>query len=158
MLVLAVSLPLGWFSWKMRQANVQRAAVEAIRQSGGHVQYELWFYSQRYERPPLVWLVNLFGDDFFADPAEITICSDLNDNMVAHLKNLPYLQCLHLGTNAVDEADATRLGELENLKLLCAAEEYVTHADAERIRQALPNCRIEWVKWSPPELLHNPSH
>jgi len=33
--IVLLSLPMGWFGWKMREAERQKRAVEAIRKAGG---------------------------------------------------------------------------------------------------------------------------
>jgi len=38
--MVLLGVGLGWFGWKLREAERQRRAVEAIRKAGGYVWYD----------------------------------------------------------------------------------------------------------------------
>ena len=65
-LVVIIGAGLGWI---VREAHVQRDAVEAIRKAGGSVTYD-WEWTGRHRIPggkpwAPTWLVDLIGFDYF---------------------------------------------------------------------------------------------
>jgi len=91
-LVVLLSLPLAWFALKIRKAERQRQAVEAIRKTGGVVVYDYEFevfanrlaeakllgvdmnYGPNEPEPPAPeWLRGLLGVDFFSDVAVVDL-------------------------------------------------------------------------------------
>src|SRR5690242_2663833 len=74
--VTIASAGFGWLGLKMRQANRQREAVEAIRELGGNVSYDYEFKPKGaldyVPTPPgPVWLRTLFGIDLFANVVSV---------------------------------------------------------------------------------------
>ena len=91
-LVVLLSLPLAWFALKIRKAERQQQAMEAIRKTGGVVVYDYEFevfanrlaeakllgvdmnYGPNEPEPPAPeWLRGLLGVDFFSDVAVVDL-------------------------------------------------------------------------------------
>ena len=128
LLVLLVSLPLSWLATKIQQKKAERRAVAEIERLGGEVEYDYeWGIAPlppgatwEVSRPGPAWVRKLLGDDFFSDVVCV-MCGfndELTDDGLEHLKDLTQLQRLNLcGTN-------------------------ITDAGYEKLKQALPDCRI----------------
>ena len=63
--LLLVSIVLSWFCVRLRQAQSQREAVQAIQEAGGSVNYDYEVFRAPPTPPGPAWLRNLLGDDFF---------------------------------------------------------------------------------------------
>ena len=135
-LVVAVSVPCCWLAVKMRDAQRQRRAVEAIRKAGGWawVGYDYEFDrfgnfppSQEQEPAPS-WLRDLLGVDFFAE-VEVVLLDDTDfgdaglQQVVGGLTNL---QCLSLSKTQVTDAGLEHLKGLTNLDTLALNDTQMT--------------------------------
>jgi len=154
-LVVAVAVPLGWFGMKMREAERQRKAVEAICRVGGWRTYDyqvnesgLPIYEQdgSLAQPPTpAWPRELIGDDFFADVVGVGFHFPLNvnDEVLGHVNRLARLERLKLSHTEVGDEELEHLKGLKCLKYLDLSDTKVTEKRIEELRTALPNCKIQ---------------
>jgi hypothetical protein len=102
-LMLLVSIGMSWFAMKMQQARRQRAAVNALVESGSVMEWKQRFillspnladpylFSKKvtpiYSNEPRVhaWLREMLGDDFFAYPVSVNVGSYCRDMRPARL-------------------------------------------------------------------------
>ncbi len=125
--VLLLSLPLGWFALKMREAEKQRKAVEAIEKAGGTVWYdyqedESGMLMAELEPPAPTWLRELVGEDFFSDVIVVSFVDapEVGNAALEHFKVLTRLKWLLLyGTQVTDVGleNLSGLAELESLNI-----------------------------------------
>ncbi|MBL7044862.1 MAG: hypothetical protein ISR77_39915 [Pirellulaceae bacterium] len=135
-LVVAVAIPCCWLAVQIREAERQRRAVEAIRETGGWawVGYDYEFDrfgnfppSQEQEPAPS-WLRDLLGVDFFAE-VEVVLLDDTDfgdaglQQVVGGLTNL---QCLSLSKTQVTDAGLEHLKGLTNLNGLALNDTQIT--------------------------------
>ncbi len=169
-LVVVVSIPCSWLAVEMREAEMQRRAVEELQNVGGTVGYSdnsnpsmIWFNGPP---PGPGWLRNLLGDDFFANVTDVSfVFGDTTDAVLANCKDLNQLQTLWLGASAhvgprsneelnrprkhfllnaqLTDAGLTNLAGLTQLQSLDLSESNVTDEGVAKLQKALPNCRIE---------------
>jgi hypothetical protein len=121
--VLLLSLPLGWLAMRMAQAERQRRAVEAIREAGGEVYY---LHKKGVMATPIVRLrmslAELVGWNLIWDVLEVDLSSaaSISDDTLEHVRGLSELEMLYVRRKQLSEKDI------------------------EAIQQALPNCKIHW--------------
>jgi hypothetical protein len=143
-LVVAVAVPLGWFGMKMREAERQRKAVEAIEKLSGTVVYD---YELDKSLNP-AWLRELVGEDFFANVHWVIWLSDKwhdhANEVLKHIKVLPNVRELSFHGKNVTDAGLEKLKGLTGLRPLNLCNTQVTVQGIEELRKALPNCRIRW--------------
>jgi hypothetical protein len=154
-----------WLAVKMQQARKQREAVEAIQKLGGEVKYDYQETTILNPQPPgPAWLRKLFGDDFFATVTSVRLSSDANlgdlkgltdvralflsniwvtDAGLENLTGMTQLITLFLDDTQVTDAGLEHLKGLTQLQMLYVGNTQVTEAGVTKLRQALPNCRIE---------------
>jgi len=170
--VVLLSLPLGWFALKMREAERQRRAVEAIRKAGGLVVYD--YEMERLESrlqpdpPGPEWLRKLVGEDLFWSVVFVHPSSTFADDDMPHLTELTKLETLHLSLTQVTDAGLKHLQALRNvtfvdlrstqvtdaglenltgmtnLGTLYLSDTHVTQEGIKELGKALPNCQIIW--------------
>jgi hypothetical protein len=170
--VTLVGCGMGWVGMKVQEARRQQAAVRAIEDLGGEVQYDYEFDSKggALPNPALpgpAWLHFLLGDDFFRDAHDVLLLGpQVTDTSLEHLRWLTKLQSLCLNVAHVTDAGLERLkgltqlrgldlrhtdvtdAGLEQLKSLTQLEELflndteVTDTGVAKLQQALPNCQI----------------
>ncbi|MBC8873845.1 MAG: hypothetical protein H8E44_30770 [Planctomycetes bacterium] len=173
-LIVAVAVPCCWLTVKMRQAERQRRAVEAIDKAGAWIRYDCQFdgsgkFMRRQEPPGPAWLRKLLGKDFFADVifvlASCTHVTDaelqqlkvltklrmlnvnetqVTDDGVKHLKALTDLSSLGFYNTQLTDAGLEHLKGLTKLKRLGLQRTHVTEEGIKELRQALPSCAIYW--------------
>jgi len=167
LLVLAVAVACSWLAVEMRRAERQKDAVEAIRAADAAQIYD---YDSPETEPP-TWLRELFGDDFFGDRIwwvfmseqsgdedlervselsglKILICQShgVTDAGVEHLKGAAQLEVLDLNGTQVTDAGLVYLKGLTNLRVLCVGGTSVTEEGVRKLREALPDCEIEYCR------------
>ena len=128
--VLVLSLPLGWLAMKMVRAERQRKAVEAIAKTGGYVFYDFECRNGipiYYEEPPApapAWLLKRLGVDFFADvvQAHFAYVSRIGDADLQHIRSLTSLHELGLNNTLVTDAGLVHLKGLTRLERLELSE------------------------------------
>ncbi len=121
LLVVVVAIPCSWLATEMQWAREQEEAVEAIWKAGGGVTYDYEVdasdeYIQGAEPAEPVWLRRLLGDDFFATPTGVGfLFSQDTDTALEHLRGLPQLSSLYLGSCKVTDAGLEHLRGLTKL-------------------------------------------
>ena len=149
-MIVLLSFGLGWLGIKMREAERQRRAVEAIRKAGGIVFYSYELESRRRrqttaEPPGPSWLRELVGEDFFADVGHIYLNRPaVDDGMLVHLEGLRNLDSLDIGGTQVTDTGLGHLRGLTKLRWLGLSYTQATEEGIEELRKALPNCDIRW--------------
>ena len=139
--VVLLSLPLGWFALKMREAARQRKAMEAIREAGGDVFYDYQltgdlFFEENAEPHAPAWLRKLGGDGIFADIVcvHFSYREDVGDVVWEDLKGLTKLESLTLSGTQVSDAGLRNLKGLTRLEYLGLANTHVTDAGLENLK------------------------
>jgi hypothetical protein len=174
--VLLLSVLLGWFAMRMRQAERQRQAVEARRKAGGTVLYDYQFHEESgsatgvLESPVPAWLRELMGEDFFASVAAVgfhdpevsvlesrSVTVDDADAVLEHVAGLTGVVRLELSANQVTDAGLEHLRGLTELGLLFLHGTHVTEEGSEELRKALPDCQIDWAEEAGPPSSANPA-
>jgi len=162
--VLLASVPLGWFAWKLKQADRQRKAVAAILKTKACVYFDYQYDSRgriidgataKPNGPH--WLRELVGRDFFdgvyavdammIDDIELKHVSDLpglkciwltsapiTNTHLVHLERLTGLQHIYLDGTQITDGGLTRLRQLQNLELLDLSGTHVTDAGLAHVR------------------------
>ena len=138
-LVVAVAIPCGWLTVKMRQAERQRKAVEAIEEGWGGVKhYEMDEFLQmtgRQEPPAPAWLMKLVGVDFFADIAVVSLSSTaVGNETMEHLSVLTKLEVLLLGDTNVSDLGLEHLTSMTKLEVLSLADTNVSDLGLEHLK------------------------
>ena len=136
-LVVAVAVPCCWLAMKMRQAERQRTAVEAIREAGGTVFYhyqhtETLGRVPNAEPPAPAWLRKLVGDDFFSNVSIVTL-DGANDETLVHLRELTKLVWLDVADTQVTDEGLEHLRELTELEVLGLSDTQVTDLGLEHL-------------------------
>lgn len=153
-LVVAAAVPLGWFGMKMREAERQRQAVDAIRGAvgkDGEVWYEFHFRwdestGNMYDEPPApAWLIELIGKDLFSNVAHVILYGPKADNALSvHLKGLTGLETLTLTRTQITDTGLENVKGLTELQTLTVRNTRVTKKGIDEVRKALPDCCIDW--------------
>jgi hypothetical protein len=126
-IVTLFAVACSWLAVKMRQAKVQKSAVNTIELVGGMVWYDYQetaprtFYALATTREPK-WLRRLLSDDFFNKPVKVDMRfnSSKDDDWVKAINILPSLKTLLVyGQNVTDETldNLSDLSNLEELRL-----------------------------------------
>jgi hypothetical protein len=121
-LIVLVSVPLGWLAFEITQGKARREAVVAIRQFGGQVQYDTGdgdmldpFGSVIPKKPE--WLRKLLGDDFFATATLVDLSGNKDtDAGLVHLRGMTGLRVLTLNDSDVTDAGLAHLRGLTKLE------------------------------------------
>lgn len=144
--VLVLSLPLSWFAMRMERARKQREAVEAIEKAGGHTGFSLNDLIARSStrKPERTWLRGLLGDDFFDPVLQAYMSTNTSNDDLEHLKALPRLRILDLRDTQITDVGLKHLCELRGLKFLWIHNTQVTPEGVKELREALPDCEIEY--------------
>ena len=151
-LMLVISVPLGWLSLKLKQATVQRHAVDRIEQMGGTV----WYAYQRDNWGHFIGkqdaasyhtcqaaTARLFGDDLTACITGVDLSRrSIKDEDLACLLSLRHLEVLWLHDTAVTDTGLVKLLGLTRLKYVSCESTKVTAAGVNQLKKALPNVGI----------------
>jgi hypothetical protein len=141
LLTLLVSVGMSWIMYRVRKAERQRRAVQAIEALGGQVHYEYQYvgedhrYNYKSIRPQFdwwrpEWLVERLGYDFFY---RVEWANVWTDEGVKHLRGLPDLRSITLvrftrasplawwlrGDSSVTDDGLAYLKEFSQLRHLC---------------------------------------
>ena len=143
-LVVTVAIPCGWLAVKMRQAEKQRKAVEAIEEMYGDVYYDYYRkengdFDLWAEPPTPAWLRELLGDHFFSDVIGVGLSSwlpelQVSDTELEHLAGLTKLSNLDLSRARITDVGLQRLKGLPRLGLLNISSTQVTDDGLEHLR------------------------
>jgi internalin A len=167
LVAIAIIAVLIWIP--IQRAKTQKRAVEKIRDLGGVVKYDS-VKSPGSQPPPLLWLHQLLGDDFFYNVWDVTFenseindedlnclrdfsrlenlalrgCKNLTDAALAPCKGLATLRYVDFsGTNLGDQAIAQLRGCLQ-IGGLNAEDTKLTDAGLVDV-SAFPNLRVLWL-------------
>ena len=151
-LVVIVSLPLGWFAYRLNQAREQRAVIDAIHALGGSTEYDgesgsdtegsypsmaFGLDSRGFPTPPgcpaPVWLRRCLGDDFFV---RIVGVRGDSDDVLERAERLPHLSSLRVGplsrlhgaSYPITDAGLEHLKESSQLRTVMLNQTRVTDA------------------------------
>ncbi len=156
-LVVAVAVPCCWLAVKLRKAERQRQAVEAVeamREAGGWVMYDYEFdesgvYTGRKAEPPApAWLRELLGVDFFADVVGVhsLYATELGDVGLEHFKELTELRHLMLFRDTqVTDVGVEHLKSLTKLEMLSLQATQLTDNGLEQLKGLT---KLEWLDLS----------
>ena len=164
-LVVAVAVPLGWFGVKLREAERQRKAVEAIGEAGGWVLYDYQVGKGQQEQPASAWMTRLVGTDFFATVPFVCLSAFTNkeleglgdeDAAIIRLNALTNVEGLDVSDTQVTDNGLKHFRGLQNLGILMLHDTHVTAQGINELQEALPNCEIHWTPPTPKTTLDQP--
>jgi hypothetical protein len=169
-LVVVLSVPLGWVAMNMQQARRQREAVKAILEAGGVVWYRFemgdgYGYGIKQffvgtssallgkDMVDSVGSVRLGGQQITDDNiASLTEFEDLlslhllgtriTDGGLEHIRGLRNLMDLSLGSPEITDHGMDHLKGLTSLYRLQLQNTQVTDEGIQKLQEALPNCEI----------------
>ena len=117
--VVLLSLPLGWFAWRMRRAERQRRAVEVIRQAEGWVRYDYEAVSSEPRGP--AWLREQIGIDVFSYVVEChssAFPAEFGNRELESVRELTELETLTLCNTQITDVGLEHLQGLTTLRRL----------------------------------------
>ena len=148
-LVVAVGIPLGWLSVKMREAERQKRAVEAIEKAGGHVWYDYQLDGAgmliaKQGTPAPAWAMKLVDVDFLSDVTGVAFYfpTEAGDEVLVHVKALTELKRLELCSTHVTDAGLENLKGLTGLRRLAIYRQQVTDVGLQKLKGLR---ELEWV-------------
>ena len=148
--LVLLSLLLGWFALKIRQAQRQRQVVEAIQKAGGWVRYDFEVDESGApiggeKWPGLAWLRKLFGEDLLGDVDTVgSFGSEVSDVLLEQFKGLADLKRLHLTGVPVTDAGIEHLKGLTNLQVLDLSGTQMTDLGLQHLK-GLTNLQVLWL-------------
>jgi hypothetical protein len=157
--ILVLSLPLGWFAYKLREAREHRAAVKAIQTVGGRV----GCYPDRLGRLPGEEVRGDRGDRLWVRLSRTPVrdaglvylrglttlyqldldATKVTDAGLVHLKGLTQLEELSLDSTQITDAGLEHLRGLTQLRTVDLRNTQVTDKGVNELQKALPNVSIE---------------
>ena len=146
--IAMIAIVIGWFT---HQARMQRKAVNAIKESGGWVNYDFQLTDKRtryfHDRRPTIpdVFVKFFGVDMFCKVVAVTLHGQVVTNEhVQYLRYLPDVKRLTIAGGTVDSSALTNISHMGKLEVLSLGIPLVD-PDIELL-MPLKNCCI--TKWS----------
>ena len=156
-LVVAVALPCSWLAAEMKKAREQQESANQVSKLGGMTCYDYncnGFGLPEFERPVSEYqtLLTTLGNDFFhpvvgaffhcgaLDGSHMT-CIMGSDLLC--LSGLPELRSLNLSEQNIGDSDLIYVTKLTRLERLSLHGTKVTGEGVAKLRNALPNCKIE---------------
>jgi hypothetical protein len=113
LVVLMVSVPLGWFGMKVRVAEREDAAVDAIQALGGGISY------RSDDLPTPAWIPRRHAVKVLAVFLGETQTTDADlGRLKEHLRTLPHMEELKLQKTRITDAGLEHLEEFTNLEEL----------------------------------------
>lgn len=161
----ALAVPLAWLGHDIRAAKKQELFLAKVRSQGSWFRYDVSPVERRKAANKLQrWLLDSFGDDFFANVEWLDIsatnngferiadvrqlkgvnfraCKITDDNLEC-CRDQPFLKQLCLDDTPITDAGLDYLIGLENLEELWLRNTRVTEQGIERLKRVLPDCRI----------------
>jgi internalin A len=130
-MIVVVLVIGGWLGWAVRNARMQREAVDAIQADGGEVIYD-WegpgprsnVINKPWWAPQ--WLVEIVGIDYFGHITSVWISGPVSDAQLAHIANLRGLESLALISARLTDAGWAGLSGLSSLQSLSLSESAVS--------------------------------
>jgi len=165
-LFVVVTVFCVWMGITAKRARDQRQTVEAIREMGGLVFYEHQLPDGVYTLngptsiiPPFVrldstfltlsdppgpkWLRRIVGDEYFFTVAQVYLYGPhFTDAGLVAIGRLTDVQLVSLNSTQITDAGLVHLERLTDLEELLLDGAAVTDERVEKLRQALPNCKI----------------
>jgi len=142
-LVVAVAVPCCWLSVKMRQAERQRRAVEAIERVGWGEYDGVVDESGKPQPSVPTWLSGLVGVDLFVDVVRVDFYeSEASDVALEHLKGLTNLNHLEFSGTQVTDAGLEHLKGLTNLNYLKVSRTQVTDTGLAHLKGLTELCGL----------------
>ncbi len=141
-LVVAVAVPCSWLTVKLREAERQRKAVEAIGKAGWAVMYEYQLDEtgvvilEREGEPPLpAWLP--LGEDLFFDVLAVVgyDFTEVGDIALENVKGLKKLKGLSLSDTQITDTGLVHLDGLTDLTSLELADTEITDAGLVHLKR-----------------------
>jgi hypothetical protein len=147
-----------WIAFNIKTARIQAKSAEKIESLGGIA----FFDGEADARPRKILFPRLTGVAFYArsrltDP-DLTLLNEipyLNELFLGHVKigdesmpkigQLKSLEGLELSAIPVTDEGVRNLFGLVNLRWLVVHNTSVTPAGVEKLRAALPNCKVDYV-------------
>ena len=144
--MVLLSVGLGWFGWKLREAERQRGAVEGIREAGGRVVYDYELdedgsRTRTVEPAAPAWLREMVGVDFFSQVIGIKFtdprkAGDVDlEAVLEHVNGLTSLSRLELSLSYVTDAGLQHLRGLTRLRRLELAATQVTDVGLKDLKE-----------------------
>jgi hypothetical protein len=131
-LLVALSVPMGWFAMQLQKARRQREAVERIVGMGGVVAYD-YEIDKNFQRKSgagpttPTWLRSLFGDVFFCQVVQVNLVNwEFGDNDARYLKELTALRHLSVDGTQITDDGLARLAGLTQLRWLSLSGAQIT--------------------------------
>lgn len=138
--VLLVAILCSWVGVKANAARRQQAAVSAIREGGGSVQYRHQHDNSgrtvpNAESPGPRWVRMLMGDDFLSTVDAAYFGPAAGDPVASHLEALPELEHLYLNHSRITDQGLAHLRGLQKLKTIWLQGTAITDAAALHLQQ-----------------------
>lgn len=135
-LLIAVGIACLWLGVAADRGYRQKLAVDAIRTSGGRVDYpEAGVWSRSCQ----AWL----GPDFCLPVSQVFWAgAAIDDDDLACLRTLPSVELLSLASTPISDAGLAHLDGLGCAQLIDLRFTRVTDEGANRLRRALPQAKI----------------
>ena len=165
---LICAIVSAWMAVRLKRAERQKSAVEAILKDGGVVWYDYEVNAEgnhvaHPEHPGPAWLRELLGDDFFADAVYAEAKSDsslehiadlsqvqglalmnshVTDAGVKHLEGLTRLKWVNLNITGITDAGLENLSRIRSLRSLMIDRTHVTDEGVTRFQNSAPDCKV----------------
>ncbi|XZE52542.1 hypothetical protein SH139x_004242 [Planctomycetaceae bacterium SH139] len=155
-LLIATAVMAVLMALPIRRAIVQKRGREWVAAQNGHVSFSYKYDAQSDQwdhnasLPAPEWLIDALGIDFF-DTVDTVILDNMEVEDLSPITDLRGLRQLAIIIEIDEKLDFAPLAELPNLRHLHL--DY-TDIDAERLaklRQLLPNVRVDATNHPPPE-------
>jgi hypothetical protein len=170
LLTVAVGISFSWLAYEMRQAQMQRDAVEQLlKYDNVFVAFSTTLNDRAInELAPPAWLLSTFGDEFFGNYvcvdfslSKITdedlkyLCAlkelntidlsrtEISDEGVRYIPAFNSLRTLYLRESRITDVGLKHLRQMSRLRHLTLYTTQVTDAGVAELQKALPNCKIE---------------
>lgn len=163
LLVTFCSALFGWLGIKVRQAQQQKEAIEAIEKIGGVIFYDYHYPGGDFNRlaapPGPAWLRSLFGIDFVANVTFVRLSYEreaekvvnrigrfrqlkeayldatlIADHDMIYLRDLSALEYLYIGSTRITDAGLVNLRKMTMLKHLDLSTTEVTDAGLAELK------------------------
>ena len=138
-LVLVIGGGMGWLVNITRDASVQRAAVAAIKRTGGNVKYEREWKdgNSSWNGEPWcpAWLVDRIEIDYFGSVTVAVIGGQASDQDMTFVRNLAELQGLLVASPYVTDTGIDHLNGLRRLEWLTLEHTSISDAGLAQLSE-----------------------
>jgi hypothetical protein len=102
-----------------------------------------FYYSERTSKNPAVSDANIFNIRYLKHLQRLSISgAQISDDGLKYIQTLPHLETLDLDNVDITDAGLVYLEGLSELKWLIITQTQVTKQGVEKLRRALPKCKI----------------